>query len=283
MDEHRFPTATAFLEEAGPFLAAREAEHNLIFGICAGLAADPTIVDGVPYLATVSDHGVIVAAAIQTPPRNVVLSETDDLAAIEPFVDGLAAGDRTIVPGVVGPPEAAAAFARRWTDRTGIRHEVEMRERIFRLTALRAPRPAPGAMRTARLDDRDLLVRWLDAFGREAFPPGTYFPDAGETIDRWLTGGYRTLYLWDDGGPMSMCGVGGETPNGTRIGPVYTPPERRGRGYASSLVAGASQAQLDRGRRFCFLYTDLANPTSNHIYQEIGYEPVRDADSYVFG
>ncbi len=71
--------------------------------------------------------------------------------------------------------------------------------------------------------------------------------------------------------------VGGETPNGIRIGPVYTPPADRGQGYASALVAAVSQAQLDAGRRFCFLYADLANPTSNKIYQAIGYRPVTDA------
>ena len=79
---------------------------------------------------------------------------------------------------------------------------------------------------------------------------------------------------------MSWAGVGGRTPNGTRIGPVYTPPSERGHGYASALVAAASQAQLDEGLAFCFLFTDLANPTSNHIYQAIGYEPVTDIDAY---
>ena len=56
----------------------------------------------------------------------------------------------------------------------------------------------------------------------------------------------------------------------------------RGRGYASALVAAISQAELDAGRRFCFLFTDQANPTANHIYQAIGYEPVRDVDAYRF-
>ena len=82
---------------------------------------------------------------------------------------------------------------------------------------------------------------------------------------------------------MSWAGVGGRTPHGTRVGPVYTPPEHRRRGFAGALVAAASQAQLDEGLEFCFLFTDLANPTSNHVYQAIGYEPVTDIDVYVFG
>ena len=81
---------------------------------------------------------------------------------------------------------------------------------------------------------------------------------------------------------MSLAGAGGLTPNGIRVGPVYTPPELRGRGYASNLVAGVSQLQLDAGRTFVFLFTDLANPTANQIYQEIGYEPVNDVDEYAF-
>jgi len=75
---------------------------------------------------------------------------------------------------------------------------------------------------------------------------------------------------------VSMASFGGVTPNGVRIGPVYTPPELRGRGYASALVAGTSQQLLDGGKRFCFLFTDLANPTSNGVYQRLGYRPVED-------
>jgi predicted GNAT family acetyltransferase len=79
-----------------------------------------------------------------------------------------------------------------------------------------------------------------------------------------------------------MAGSTGPTPHGIRIGAVYTPPEYRQRGYASACVAYLSQMMLDSGRKFCFLFTDLSNPTSNHIYQQIGYEPVCDVDNYVF-
>jgi len=90
------------------------------------------------------------------------------------------------------------------------------------------------------------------------------------------------LRVWEDNTPVSMAGASGPTPNGIRVGAVYTPPERRRRGYASGLVAALSQEQLDAGKRFCFLYTDLANPTSNKIYQDIGYEAVSDVDEYHF-
>jgi hypothetical protein len=81
---------------------------------------------------------------------------------------------------------------------------------------------------------------------------------------------------------VSLAGWGGRTPNGVRIGPVYTPPEHRRRGYGSAVTAAVTAEQLAAGRTFCFLYTDLANPTSNKIYTEIGYELVCDAIDYAF-
>jgi len=114
--------------------------------------------------------------------------------------------------------------------------------------------------------------------------PASHNPASRDTAEatatQWISGG--GLWLWVDDGPVAMAGAVGRTPNGIRVGAVYTPPDRRRQGYASSLVAALSQAQLDAGRRFCFLYTDLANPTSNHIYGAIGYEPVCDVDEYRF-
>jgi len=84
------------------------------------------------------------------------------------------------------------------------------------------------------------------------------------------------------GKPVSLAGFGGPTPNGLRIGPVYTPPEHRGHGFGSAVTAAASQVALDHGKRFCFLYTDLANPTSNAIYMRLGYRPVCDSREVAF-
>ena len=127
----------------------------------------------------------------------------------------------------------------------------------------------------------DLAAAWFHAFGMEAQPhlAGTA-AEARANAERWIAGG--GLRLWEDGVVVSMAGASGPTPNGIRVGAVYTPPDKRRRGYASALVAALSQEQLDTGKKFCFLYTDLANPTSNKIYQDIGYEPVCDIDEYIF-
>lgn len=83
------------------------------------------------------------------------------------------------------------------------------------------------------------------------------------------------VLLWEDEGrPVSIASRARPTVNGVTINFVYTPPALRGRGYATACVAHLSQQELDRGREFCTLFADLANPTSNGIYLRIGYEPL---------
>ena len=144
---------------------------------------------------------------------------------------------------------------------------LEVSERIFRLIDRPSPVRDPRAFEGGgglRSRSRRRLERGVHASRRSARTMPT---EAEAMADRWLARRERTLYLWEDGEVVSLAGVGGPTPNGIRIGPVYTPPESRRRGYASALVADVSQAELDAGRRFCFLFTDLANKTSNHIYE----------------
>lgn len=278
---HRYDDVDGFLRATAPFLAEREAEHNLIFGISSWLRRNPALVEEPPAFMAVSDSGgTIVAASIQMPPNNPVLSMVDQLDAVDLIADAYG----TNVPGVLGSPDAAARFAARWVERSGGRAAVAMAERIFRLERVIPPRPTTGAWRLLEPGDRDLVVEWVIAFVVEATPEDPPSPaDARDAIDRWIRQEGTFGYLWDDGGEsVSLAAARGETPNGIRIGPVYTPPEHRGHGYASAVTAAASQDQLDRGRRFVFLYTDLSNPTSNKIYQAIGYEPVCDVDMYRF-
>jgi uncharacterized protein len=279
---HRFDDVDGFLAATGAFLDAREAEHNLLWGITSQVRAFPELFEEPPSFASVTDDdGRVVAATLRTPPWNQVLSEIDDPAAVDLLVERLSGEP---LPGVTGPSEPAARFARGWTRRPGLRARLDVAERIFRLERVVLPeRPAGGSWRLAKPGDRELVADWLQRFGEEATPNEPPLPDPLATADRWIARRYRTLYLWEvDGRVVSLVGAGGETPHGIRIGPVYTPPDQRGRGYASSLTAAATQEQLDHGRRFVFLFTDLANPTSNKIYQAIGYEPVCDVDLYRF-
>jgi len=281
---HRPTDVDAFMAQASEFLAAREAEHNLFFGITSQIRSAPELfaVDRPTFAVVVDRGGNVVAASMRTPPNNQVLSQIDDHQAVDLLADALA-GEQ--LPGVLGPKEAAERFATRWADRARTTARLDVAERIFRLERVVPPAcPAGGRWRLAGISDRDLIAGWITAFHEEATPGQPPVSDPEAVAERWVQGIYRRMYLWEDGGRVvCMVGAGGQTPNGMRIGPVYTPPDARGRGYASTLTAATSQDQLDGGHRFCFLFTDLANPTSNKIYRAIGYEPVCDVDMYRFG
>ncbi|MGH2486015.1 MAG: GNAT family N-acetyltransferase [Ktedonobacterales bacterium] len=281
----RFTAPTDFQQRAEPFLVAREAEHNLMLGIITSLVNSPRLYTEPPYLALVEDDaGAVIAIALRTPPFNAVLSlildETRRDHAIALLADNLRRAYGQL-PGVTADSAIARAFAEEWRRVTGEPYRVVMAERIYQLDTVIPVGGVPGALREVSSEDRDLLIAWLDAFQREAIP-GVITPPE-QMVDQLFAASARRMFLWVDGEPVAMAGTGGQTPHGARIGPVYTPPSLRGLGYASACTAALSQLILDEGRRFCFLYTDLSNPTSNKIYQAIGYRPVSDADMVTFG
>lgn len=292
---HRYASVEDWLGIAGAYLAAREAEHNLLLGIAGTLRDHPEIYPDPPYLAAVTagptkETPGVRLVAIRTPPRGLVLSEpaapvpNEDDQSVALVAEDLA-GSAPDLPGVLGPRDVARAFAERWLDLTGTDHSRDIAERIYRLRRVEPPSRMPrGHWRLAEPGDSALLGAWIVAFQREAVPNDPLPSDLDATVAGWIRRVGRTMYLWEvDGRVVSAVGAGSATPHGIRIGPVYTSPAERGRGYASALTAAASQAELDQGRQFCFLFTDLANPTSNRIYRSIGYEPVADVDSYRFG
>lgn len=277
----RYENADDFLARAGDFLTAREAEHNLILGLGSRLRHQPLLYGEPAYFASVEEDGRVVGVTMRTPPHNLILSEIDDEAAL-PLVLEDAREVFGMLPGVVGPKAPAARFAELWHEATGAESRLAIEQRCFSADHVDAPADVPGAMRDYERLDRELAVRWMDAFVAEALH-GPEPESSQEHVDRRAQDPDAGFVFWEhDGEAVSMAGFGGRTPNGIRIGPVYTPPELRGRGYASALTAAVTQRLLDRGRRFCFLFTDLANPTSNSIYQRIGYRPVGDFDLWTF-
>jgi predicted GNAT family acetyltransferase len=262
-----------FLERAARLLLADEARHNLILGLAGTLRDQPARYPEF-RLWVVEDAGRVVAAALRTPPHRLVLAQPETAAALPALAEGL-----DDLPGVVGGAPEAREFADAWTAKTGAVAQVDSEQGVYALDRLERARAADGAHRRAGERDRELLLDWLGAFSTEALGEEADDAELQRMIDLRVTGDrdYGFVLWEDEGRPVSVTGFGSPTPTGIRIGPVYTPPELRGHGYASALVAEVSQAQLGAGRRFCFLYTDLANPTSNRIYVDLGYKRVCDS------
>ena len=288
-----------FLAEAGDFLRAEPARNSVLLTVTENLrvqaaaqsppAAPDTRTPGPDQplfgwwrpSARPDPHAApdpVSAVFLHTPEFPVNLSFMSPPAAAELARDLAAAGRR--LTGVHAGQEAADAFAAAWRDRTGDIVAVHSLMRLFRLGELVRPEPGPeGAARLAARRDRDLLTEWFDAFVRDVGdPPG---PDPGAAVDQRL--GYGGLALWEvSGTPVSMAGVTRSVAGMVRVGSVYTPPALRGRGYAGAVTAAVSRAARDAGVREVVLFTDLANPTSNALYQRLGYRPVEDRVTFSF-
>jgi hypothetical protein len=277
MKIHRFNNPQQYYERVKKYLLQHEADHSLILGISNTLIRSPEHFIQQPYLVAVEDE-TILAVAVRTPPGKLILSRSLNFEALRAIAQDLYSHSQPL-PGVIAPATEAKTFADAWQALTGQSYKIGMRERIYQLETVEPILKASGYLRRANQGDR-ILISWCKAFIREAIGDDAVKDDEDRLVDRHLSEG--SLYLWQDNIPVSMAGFSGTTPNGIRINLVYTPPEYRKKGYATSCVAALSQTLLDAGHKYCFLFTDLANPTSNHIYQTIGYQPVCDMNNYSF-
>lgn len=279
--EH-FSRPAQWLEVVTPYLVEREAEHNLLFGVAKVMMDNPGIYPEYSMTAVYDTTDHVVGAVIRTPPHAAILSHLNHPDALSAVIEDLHQRYPEL-PSINSRSDQAKAFAERWTSRYGGIPTLSMPQRIYQINQVQMPENVPGQLRNANFGDKERLAVWYRQFLIDVgMDPGS-FSDAGQ---RWatvsLTTEVRKVYFWEvDGEPVSMIGVTGPTPHGIRIGPVYTPPEWRGQRYASKMTAVTSQQLLDTGRDFCFLYTDLGNPISNKIYQQIGYTPVCDTSVYV--
>ncbi len=260
--------AQAFLARAQGYLAEREAENVLMLGVASSATE-------VEHALTVNRGGVCVMAALQSG-ANLILSRGQP-GAVEALAEQLSL-DTSSLPGVMGPVRTTESFLANWHARTGHETRFQMHSRVHELTEVIPPRRPTGLFRRAALTDVEPLARWADALNIELRSEDP--PSAEQSVRRRI--GLGRMYVWDNGGPVSMAACDGPTPRGIRINFVYTPPEHRARGYASACVADLSQLLLDEGRKFCALFTDLANPVSNRLYARLGYRPICDFDEYIF-
>lgn len=275
-------SAGDFLVATQPTLEKHEAANNLMLGLASRMMKYPERIRTQPYLATVRAGRSLAAAALMTPPFgvNIYAQTASPQTALTPIASNLH-DEQWHFPFVNGVAHASDAFAELWQALTTMRIQKTICERVYQLERVIEPRWPAGVFRMARMDDVDLTAAWIQAFHDEALPSDPPFNTRDWALTAIADG---DVYFWEVAGePVSLARKSRTTAHGQSIGPVYTPLEHRGRGYASAVTARLSQLILSSGKRFAMLFTDLSNPTSNSIYQKIGYTPVCDFNQHIFG
>lgn len=233
------------------------------------------------YAVAVEDRDRIIATAIHVPPRKLLISRSSNLLAVEAIARDFVAGGRSVV-GMTSSQAEAEAFVAVWQDLTNNPVELEVSMQVHQLKTGTAGEidPAVGELRLATEAETELLTQWVRQFAKEALGVDESIAESRGWVTRNIE--QNSLYVWQYGDSMvSMTACGGKTPNGIRIKSVYTPPQDRGKGFATSLVTAISQHLLKQNK-YCFLFTDTANPISNRIYRKIGYVPMADISDYNF-
>lgn len=267
----RIDDPLAFVDRVWQFVTEK-VERNIIGTLLLDVRAG-RFDDVEPLLAAgLEDHDNVAWVGIRVPPFYLLTSDLDPASAGQ-LVDWWLEVDPDL-NGVDGPPGAAGAIAAAWAERTGGRTRVRLSEAMHVLEQVVDPPHgvARGALRVASEADREMLIEWTLAFHEEVGLPSSDRDRVARGVDiRTVRGG---MLLWEDGDPVALVGVSPAVAAVARIGPVYTPPAVRGRGYASSAVAEASRRALAAGAERCMLFTDVANPTSNKIYADVGYRRI---------
>jgi len=276
MEVREIHNAAEFLKLAEEFLMEHEAENNLILGQALRLARGEPAGSSAVTFYVVEDEGRTLVAGMHNQPYRLVLTRGPGPAIA--MIADWAARKKVYFAGVIGIPESVLMFTRAWSKLTPDKQKGGHRMRIYQLEQLKPAAAVSGKLEPAMLADLDLLAQWNIAFTRDVEQPIT----GGERAlaERAIREG--RLFVWRDPQPVSMAAWAGQTPRGVRVNMVYTPPELRRRGYASAAVSALTKKLLESGRKFVFLFTDLKNPTSNKIYQQMGYEAVCDVNEVDF-
>ncbi len=218
----RHDSPASLLAQAGELLRQAEAQNNLILGICAHAAQNRAVEAAPPWWLTIENGGKVSGVAVMTPPHSLVVSAMAG-AAIQCLADFLRNDDAPI-PGVAGPSPAATAFAEAWSRATGRSRTLQMDQRLYACERVEPVRVASGRLRLAESCDDELLAAWSGEF-EVALGGKTMSPRATDVMQRQIAAG--SVFVWDDGRPVSCAAFARETENGVAVNFVYTPRELR--------------------------------------------------------
>jgi predicted GNAT family acetyltransferase len=275
-----YKSVSDFLRENEESLLKAESEHNLILGLAdrlhRGIGSSEDAI-----LLSVMRNSEPVGQAVQvghTRPLAISKMEPASAKALVKFL----IEQNIPIKGVTGPIESSQAFADSWEELANRTPTLVMHLGVYELERVSFPAPDGRSLISIRSVSRDLSVEYIRGFTRDCFPneedPTRLAVDMENQQRK-----NETLFFWKgtaDTQPVSMASNSRETRNGATISLVYTPPEFRGVGHASRIVAALSDRCLKSGKKFCNLFTDLLNPTSNSIYQKIGYRKIGESKHF---
>ncbi|SNX61962.1 predicted GNAT family acetyltransferase [Streptomyces sp. TLI_55] len=280
MSWHITEDLDVFLARAGSFLRSQPVLHTLHLTVTERLRTYGSTAygDEAPVFGVLERDGVARAAWFRTPPHWLTLTPlaTEDAAALAVHLADL--GHR--LPGVSADRGTAVAFAEAWRRHTDSEVTLWKHQRLYRLDELTSPDPMPpGRARIVDKADRELLARWFESFATDV---GVAIGNPGAWADARVEHGGALLWETPDGVPVSLAAAHPMVAGQVRVGPVYTPPEQRGRGYAAAVTVAVGRTVRAAGAEEVLLFADLANPTSNGVYQRVGYRGVADFAVYDF-
>lgn len=270
-----FNDPVKFASKAEPILSEGEDVFSLFNGVLQSIKAGMV---KEPFMATAEQQGKVIALFQMTPPfpLNIIFADEQQMDdAIDGIIDYILSNDLTL-PSIISLKPWAERFAAKWTAKTNQSSQMIMDQGLYRLDQVdETLDKSPGTLRQAQESDKPLLEKWYIGFVKDTKMPEVTSEQAAEWVMRAIE--RKEIVLWEDNGiPVACAKQARPSQNSITVSFVYTPTQHRRKGYARTLVADFS-AQLLNTYEFCMLYTDKKNPTSNKIYQEIGYKKIADS------
>ncbi|MFD3733650.1 GNAT family N-acetyltransferase [Streptomyces sp. NPDC058632] len=283
-DWHLTEDVEDFLARAGDFLRSRPALHNTPLTDIGKLRARGADAHGAEaaVFGRLESGGEVRAVFYRTPRGRLGLTplSAEQAGRLAAHLAELGHSPSD----VIADHDTATAFAEAWQQHAGAAPEPFWRTHLYRLGTLTPPQPRPeGQGRIAGGKDHEHVVRWCREFCVDVGEqPSIDLIDSGSWADSRFGDRHFTFWENPDGTPVSMAATTSMVGGMIRVDPVYTPAHLRGRGYAGAVTVEASRAALAAGATDVVLFTNPANPTSNALYQRIGYVHVADFAGYRF-
>jgi len=275
MNFQRYENVQSFTTKVIPFLEKNEDKFSLFLGVLERIKAGAY---ENPYMATIEENDQLLAIFQMTPPHpfNIIFVDEKQISTCTDLCINELINHSIPIESIISVKEWAILFAQKWQEKTGGSYSLVMDQGLYRLDQVEESlEMSSGVWRYATPNDALLIENWYAQFEHDTGLSKTAPVEIKKRVKTMLEA--KEVFLWEDQGEIvSMMKKSRPTARGITVSLVFTPPEKRGKGYGRTMVATVSK-ELLKEFEFCVLYTDMLNPTSNKIYQEIGYQKLIDS------